>query len=114
MQNLDRRDRILKFLESKIQEARDVGTEPMFCVFQATLGIANLGLYLTEGDAETSILNYNPEAKRTKLFRSNLRPPTGEYSIVSMAVSTEPNFSYGGYSQRNKKENKISPNLNSD
>ncbi len=103
MQNSERRDKILKFIESKMQEARDVGTEPMFYVFQAALGVADLGLYLTEEDAETSILKYDSKAKRTEWFRTNSRPPSGEYSIVSKLVSTQPNFSYGGYPHRNKK-----------
>jgi hypothetical protein len=59
-------------------------------IYQATLGRSNMGFYLTPNDAEKSVLDFKPDAKKTKDFNSNLDPPTGEYSIVSRALYCKP------------------------
>jgi hypothetical protein len=82
----------MKLVSSKVSvlpEEANSKAPPAFTVYQATLGHDNMGFFLSEIDAENSVLNFDPNAKRAQNFHFDLNPPYGEYSVVSRTVYCE-------------------------
>jgi len=84
-----KKERVLIELISKLTVPETI-EPPVFVVYQANLGSRDMGLHLDPAHAEQTVLNFNPNAKRTKDFTSNPNPPEGEYSVIGRAVRCNP------------------------